>query len=221
MDYSEQKQHYENLWKKVGLWKNESPNFKTRNPQKETIDFIDFLRSKKITKGKALDIGCGGGRHVILFAKQGFQSYGIDFSKTAIKLAKIDAKDKNINANFKVGDVLKLPYKKDTFDIVHDSGCLHHLSKRDWDLYLKNVLKVLKKEGYLKLFVFSDNTKYLTGHKISKTKNWIIHRSHYTHFFSKKEIKELFSGYFKILKIIEEKRKDDLRSFYIAYMQKK
>jgi len=205
----------------VGLWKNESPNFKTRDPQKETVDFIDFLRSKKITKGKVLDLGCGGGRHVILFAKQGFESYGIDFSKTAVKLAKIDAKDKKVEAHLKVGDVLRLPYKKNTFDIVHDSGCLHHLSKRDWNIYLKNVLKVLKKGGYFKLFAFSDNTRYLTGHKILKTKNWIVHKAHYTHFFSKKEIKDFFSEHFNILNIIEEKRKDDLRSFYIAYMQKK
>jgi 2-polyprenyl-3-methyl-5-hydroxy-6-metoxy-1,4-benzoquinol methylase len=214
MDYSKQKQHYENLWKKVGNWENESIHFKTRTPQQETLDFIKFLK----VKGKALDIGCGGGRHTIAFAKAGFQSYGIDYSKTAIKLVKLDAKDKKVKVNLKVGDVLNLPYKKDFFDVVHDTGCLHHIRKKDWKKYNKNILKVLKKDGYYKLFCFNNHTKFLTGKKIDK--NWVVRKQHYTHFFTIQEIKELFSKNFKILKTIEEKRKDGLRSFYIIYMQK-
>jgi 2-polyprenyl-3-methyl-5-hydroxy-6-metoxy-1,4-benzoquinol methylase len=218
MDYSNQKQHYEDLWKKVGNWKNESPNFKTREPQKETLDFINFLLKRKV-QGRSLDVGCGGGRHVIAFAKAGFDSYGLDYSKTAIKLARLDSKDKKIKINLKTGDVLALPYKKDFFDVIHDSGCLHHLTKKDWSLYFNNVLDVLKKKGYYKLFCFSKNTKFLTGKKIEK--NYITHKSHYTHFFTKEEIKNTFEKYFKIITIVEEKRKQGLRSFYIVYMQKK
>ena len=221
MNYKQQKQHYENLWEKVGDWENESPNFKTRTPQQETIDFIRFLKQKGIKQGKALDIGCGGGRHAILFAKQGYQSYGVDFSEKAIELAKKDAKDKKVKLNLKVRDILKTDYKKDSFDIIHDTGCLHHLKKEDWNLYLKNILKLLKKGGYYKLFAFSINTKFLTGKKIEKNKNWIVKNNHYTHFFTKKEIKDLFSKHFSIIKILEEKRKQGLRSFYIAYMRKK
>lgn len=221
MDYNLQKQHYENLWKKVGLWKNESPHFKTRIPQQETIDFIDFLKQKGITKGKALDVGCGGGRHVILFAKHGFQSYGIDFSKTAIKLAKIDAGQKKVKVNLKVGDFLKADYPKESFDVIHDTGLFHHLRKKERNVYLKKILKILKKDGYYKLFEFSINTKYLTGHKISRQRNWIIHNNHYTHFFTKKEIKDFFEKHFKILKVIDEKRKEGFRAFYIFYAQKR
>lgn len=220
MDYQTQKDHYENLWKKVGLWKNESSHYKTRVPQQETLDFIKFLKENNV-KGKALDIGCGGGRHVIAFAKAGFDSYGIDFSKTAIKLAKLDAEDKHIKVNLKVGNVMNMPYKQDFFDIVHDSGCLHHIKKSDWQIYLKNILKVLKKGGYYKLFSFSKKTKFLTGKKISKTKPWIINKGHYSYFFSKKEIKNTFSKQFKIIKIIDEKRKNNQRAFYIIYMRKK
>lgn len=221
MNYNLQKNHYENLWKKVGNWENESPNFKTRIPEKEAIKFIEFLKQNKITKGNVLDLGCGGGRHTTLFAKKGYNSYGIDFSKKAINLAKLDAIDKKVNVEFEVGDVFKLPYPKDCFDIVYDGGCLHHIRKKDWKIYLKNILRVLKKQGYFIIFEFSVNTKYLTGKKISKKKNWIIKNNHYSHFFTKKEIKDLFSKHFDILKLFEIKREDKDRYFYISYMKKK
>tara|TARA_Y100000310_G_scaffold343961_1_gene454192 strand:+ start:283 stop:930 length:648 start_codon:yes stop_codon:yes gene_type:complete len=212
--------HYETLWKKVGNWENESPNFKTRIPQQETLDFIQFLKKKNV-QGTALDLGCGGGRHVIAFAKNNFDSYGIDFSKTAIKLAKLDAKNNNLKVNLKIGDILKTKYKKDQFDMIHDSGCLHHMQKKHWKSYLNIIKKTLKDKGYYKLFCFSVNTKFLTGQKITKNKNWIHHKGHYSHFFTKQEVKDLFSKDFKIIKTIEEKRKQGMRSFYIFYMQKK
>jgi hypothetical protein len=87
--------------------------------------------------------------------------------------------------------------------------------------YLNIIKTLLKKKGYYKLFCFSINTKFLTGHKITKKKNWIHHNGHYSHFFTKQEVKNLFSKDFKILKTIEEKRKQGMRSFYIFYMQKK
>jgi len=218
MHYSKQKQHYENLWKKVGNWDNESPNFKTRTPNQDIFKFIEFLKNKGV-KGKALDIGCGGGRHLIPFAENGFESYGIDYSKTAIKLAQIYARQKNIKLNLKLGDILKLPYKKDYFDVVHDSGCSHHIKKKDWLKYTKNILKVLKKNGYYRLLAFSINTDYLMGYKVSK-RGWIINKDHYIHFFKKKEITDFFSKYFKILKLYEIETKKG-RFFYVAYMQKK
>jgi len=218
MNYLKQKAHYENLWKKVGNWENESPNYKTRNPDQMILDFIKYLRIKK---GKSLDIGCGGGRHVIAFAKAGFDSYGIDYSKTAIKLAKLDAKKKKVKINLKQGDILHLKYPKDYFDVIHDSGCLHHIKKSDWCVYLKNLIKILKPNGYFFLFCINLNTTQLTGKYPTKRKNWIKWKNHYTHFFTKKEIRSLFEKNFKIIKIYEIKKKQGLRSFYVIYMKMK
>lgn len=224
MNYKQQKEYYENLWKEVGPnWENESGDFKTRIPQGEILDFIEFLKKQRIKEGKVLDVGCGGGRHTILFAKYGFDSYGIDCSKTAIDLAKKDAIDKEVKVNFRVGDVLNLPYLKNSFDIINDTGCLHHLKKTDWRLYLKNILRVLRKGGYYKLFAFSTNAKFLTGKKIPKKKNWVLQKGHYCHFFTKREIKEFFSKYFKILKISGEQRGGEKNRYLyvVAYMKRK
>ena len=112
MKYIQQKQHYNELWKKVDGWKNESKAFKTREPQQENLDFIEFLKKKGIRKGKVLDLGCGGGRHVVPFAKEGFESYGIDFSEEAIKLAKKFADEENVKVDLRVEDILNLSYSE-------------------------------------------------------------------------------------------------------------
>lgn len=220
------KQHYENLWKKVGNWEHESPNFKTRIPQKETLDFITFLKKQQDMKTKkhlkALDIGCGGGRHVIAFAKAGFQSEGIDISKNAITLAKELQRQKRFtkSISFKIQDLKTTKLPKERYDVVHDTGYLHHLQKKYWKHYKTQLLRTLKPKGYYKLFCFADKTEWLLGEKI--TKPWLRKRGHYTHFFSKQEIKEFLEPEFKVIKILEESRKlNNLRTFYIIYAQKK
>ena len=220
MNYKQQQEHYERLWKKVGNWKNESPNYKTRSSDPMILDFIDFLSKRNITKGNALDIGCGGGRHVIDFAEKGLKPYGLDYSKTAIKLARLNSKQKKVKTNFKQGDLFTAKYPNLFFDVIHDAGCLHHIKKADWHIYLNNLLKILKPNGYYFLFCMNLNTDQLTGRYPTKRKNWIKRRNHYTHFFTKEEINILFKKHFKILKIKEKETKKG-RFFYITYLQKK
>jgi 2-polyprenyl-3-methyl-5-hydroxy-6-metoxy-1,4-benzoquinol methylase len=43
---------------------------------------------KKHNVNRILDLGCGSGRHVIYFAKKGFDVYGIDVAKEGIKITK-------------------------------------------------------------------------------------------------------------------------------------
>ena len=71
-----------------------------------------FFKNKKI-----IDVGCGGGRYSnalrLLKAKK---VTGVDYSDTGISTAKKNYKFKNIS--FKKQNVLKLNFKRDTFDIV-------------------------------------------------------------------------------------------------------
>jgi len=211
--------HYEKLWNKVGDWKNLNKTFRNKTPSSSTLEFIEFLSKDKTKNRKVLDVGCGGGRNLIPFAQHGFDCYGIDFSKTAISLAKKLAEENRVSLNLKIGDVLKLTYKKEYFDVIIDDGCLHHLKKSEYKNYLKNIVKVLKKEGYFKLYCFSAKTKLFLGKKITEKYNWIYHNNHYTHFFTLEEIKELFKKNLKIIKILEEKD-DKERYFWFFYMKK-
>jgi len=161
--------------------------------------FLKIIK-KSTSKGKALDIGCGQGRHTILFAENSFDSYGIDYIEMAIKEAKIEAKSRNLkNIYFKVMDLFSLDFRNNFFDVVLDWSVLDHIESKNWDKYLKNILKVLKVGGFLILTEFSANDKRIKD----KTKNFYYHDKQYDHFFREDEIRKLFSKNFDIIEINE------------------
>ncbi len=70
-----------------------------------------------VRAGKALDVACGEGRNAVWLASRGFAVTAIDFSSIAIGKAKLLADAKNVNVDWRVGDVTEsLP--DDRFDLV-------------------------------------------------------------------------------------------------------
>jgi len=83
--------------------------------------------------GKALDVGCGRGRHTIELAERGWQATGVDAVPYAIDQARRlpDSKD----VTFVYGDVTDLARTGvgDGFAFFLDIGCLHGLTDRQRD----------------------------------------------------------------------------------------
>lgn len=103
---------------------------------------------------KILDFGCGTGRHVIYFAKKGFEVYGFDASETAIERAKEVLKSENLLADLRVWDMTKpLPYEDRFFDAVLVLRVMHHTYMDNIKRIAKEIDRVLKKGGYLFLQV--------------------------------------------------------------------
>lgn len=74
-------------------------------------------RWKEQGKKHFLDLGCGLGRHSILFGKNGFDVSSFDISQEAINRTKEWAKEENLTFDYKVGDMLNLPYKNEQFNM--------------------------------------------------------------------------------------------------------
>ena len=203
-----QQSYYEKEWKTIKLSeKPETAGWRTIVPAPDFLDFVKWLKKNNRT-GKALDIGCGGGRHSIVLAKAGFVVYGVDFSKSAIKRAKENAFTENVldKTHFQTGDVLHLPYTDNFFDVVNDDGCLHHIAKKDWNVYLANIRRVLKQNGIFRIKVFSNNCEFYDKNKPKHSKeHWIlIPHKDYTYFFDETELKKLLEADFEII-TFEEK----------------
>ena len=180
MDYAQQKHWFDEAY---SLGEKRLKNgYGWPNKVDDTVqEFLEIIQ-ESIKVNNVLDLGCGQGRHTLFYAKKGFQAYGIDYIKRAIDEAKASDTKK---AHFKVMDILNLDFPESFFDIVLDWSVLDHIKPKDWDKYLKNILKVLKIGGFLILVEFSANDKRVKG------KNY-FESDHYDHYFTEKEIKNLF-----------------------------
>jgi ubiquinone/menaquinone biosynthesis C-methylase UbiE len=94
-----------------------------------------------------LEIGCGTGNNIWFLAAEGFDTHGIDISKTAISYAKKRIQELGLKAELKVGDILKLPWSDSIFDMVIDRGALTQNSHASIRKILNEVRRVLKSEG--------------------------------------------------------------------------
>lgn len=171
-------------------------------PDENIIRFIarnyaDIERSKL----KVLVNGFASGRHVIFFAKEGFNTYGIDKEKTALKNVKTWLQHEKLDAKVQQADALRSPFKKDFFDIILDFGMIEHFTFGDRVKAFQQISNVLKKNGVF-IFIAKNITDhyYAKGEKIEK--NTFIVNTPYlknipTHFYAKKDLLGELRPYFK------------------------
>ncbi len=166
---------------------------------------------------KALDLGCGEGRHTILLARLGYDATGLDYEPLALGKARAFARRAGVRARFVEGNALDLRFPPGAFDLVLDYGCFHHVVRRDWPRYLRQAARILRPGGRLILSVFSTKYRHHEGER--RTRNWVVHRNHYDHFFTRAEIRDAFSKTFDILAILEEH--EGLNGFFHALMRRR
>jgi len=189
--YEDHKKFYDDIFRQGLSDKAESSGYRSIVPAKEIYEFLDWLKTKKPT-GRVLDLGCGAGRYSIVFAKTGYKTTGVDFSKEAIKLAKQIASDQKLDIEYILGDILDLQLEK--YDIINDDGCLHHIAKKDWPKYMASIKKASKPGTIIRIKVFSKNCKFFSNGNIIEG-NWIKNNNHGTYCFEEHELRQLFQDY--------------------------
>jgi ubiquinone/menaquinone biosynthesis C-methylase UbiE len=74
-----------------------------------------------------LEAGCGIATDGINFARAGARYTGVDFSKTALSVARERFAEEGRDGRFVQGSVAALPFEDDSFDLVYSNGVLHHI----------------------------------------------------------------------------------------------
>jgi SAM-dependent methyltransferase len=157
---------------------------------------VELVDSGKVHPCKAVDLGCGAGNHAIYLAGRGFEVTGIDFSPTAIRIAKENAEKKGVKCNFFVADVIDgLDKINQTWDFAYDWGLLHHISPKRRRKYLENVRRILNPKGKFLSVSFSEkDTSFEGSAKYRKTSLGTT-----LYFSSEDELRKLFEMYFVII----------------------
>lgn len=126
-----------------------------RYPSEELIRFLarNFFDKKNRSAIKILEIGCGPGANCWFFAREGFQTYGIDASPSAIAYAKnrLDLECPDWQGELRVGGLSSLDYPSETMDAFVDNEAVYCNSYEESKVIYRDAARVLKKGG--KFFV--------------------------------------------------------------------
>lgn len=127
---------------------------------------IDIYLFDQLLKGtyanchKVLDAGCGGGRNLFYFLRNGYDVYGIDPSEKAIEAVKQLSQTlapANPLQNFKVATAENLPFDDNAFDLVISSAVLHFANNpQHFESMLQSIWRVLQPGGYFFARLASD-----------------------------------------------------------------
>lgn len=128
--------------------------FFVAKPDENLASYVD---RGLLTPGRALDLGCGPGRNALYLASLGFQVDAVDLSPAAVAWARERAREAGADIRFHRGDAFELPAAElgGPYDLIHDSGCFHHLPPHRRVSYLSLVDRALAPGGHLALTSFA------------------------------------------------------------------
>jgi SAM-dependent methyltransferase len=147
------------------------------------------------SKGRALDLGCGAGRNALFLAQKGYVVDAVDYSAEAINWAQERAAVAGSPVNFICKSVFELAVEE-PYDLIYDSGCLHHLLPHRRVQYLKFIRDSLKKGGYLGLTCFAPGYPDVGG-PVREMSDWDVYRERTMNgglAFSEPKLRGLFAG---------------------------
>lgn len=176
------------------------------DPAEESYYYCE--RWKRDGKRSILDLGCGLGRHSILFAKNGFDVTAADISDYAVKKAEQTAKREGLNINTVVCDMLDMPFGENSFDCIFSYFAISHTDTEGFSKILNKFKEILKPNGEIYLTLCSKETWSFKEADFPKIDENTILRTdegpekNIPHFFvDLNDVKRLFEPDFKLLRV--------------------
>ncbi|MFI8999181.1 class I SAM-dependent methyltransferase [Streptomyces sp. NPDC053541] len=105
--------------------------------------------------GRVLDLGCGPGRNARYLAERGFAVDAVDLSAGALAWARERAEAAGLPVRFLHGDAFTTDLVEGPYDLVHDSGCFHHIAPHRRVTYLDFLARHLAPGGHFSLTCFA------------------------------------------------------------------
>ena len=105
-----------------------------------------------------LEIGCGLGAHTEMLCRTGAKVTSIDLAPQSIITTKKRLDLKNLVAEVFEADAENLPFENEEFDFIWSWGVIHH--SPNTEICAKEIQRVLKKEGELRIMLYHTNSMY-------------------------------------------------------------
>ena len=142
-------------------------------PLKQIQAEVEWVHSLVPQPGRLLDLGCGVGRHSLLFAAKGWSVVGIDVAAPSLEFARQEAVDAGFDASFLWGDIRSLPLPPNQDIILLAYGTIGTLSPPQARRLVARCRKALSPRGLLVFDAFRkpwwDKQK-----KAAETRTWAV-----------------------------------------------
>lgn len=109
--------------------------------------FYYVHRWKELGLTRFLDLGCGIGRHTLLFAQNGFDATGYDLSENGLRNLSEKARFLNLPIKTVLGDFLDMDFSMDSFDSILAYHSLYHVDTPGMKKCIANISHILKSGG--------------------------------------------------------------------------
>ncbi len=127
-----------------------------KNPSIESYYLLNRWLSQN--KKEFLDLGCGLGRHSILFGKNGFNVHCMDISQDAVDKTRAWAETEKMTFDYAVSDMLNLPYEDNSMDCILCRNVISHTDTEGMKKVINELYRVLKNGGECYLTLGSKDT---------------------------------------------------------------
>lgn len=147
------------------------PSSTRKQPSNVVVEFVSYIERRRLSGDRqAIDIGCGSGRNSLFLAEIGFSVLSMDFVKAQIEMIENEKRDFAFGASIKAiwHDVsTPWPATSGGYDIAVDTFCFKHLIKTEAvAMYVREISRSLKSDGYLLLFLAAKEDGYYARHRI-------------------------------------------------------
>lgn len=146
-----------------------SQRFRPIYPSEDVVRFLMALRAQLPvqTQYRLLDIGTGGGRHMLLAAELGFCPFGVDISVTGLSHARERMHQNNLSSSIAVASMISLPFAEASFHAVVSYGSFYYGTAQVMQQAIVEAHRVLAPAG--KSFVVlrsTDDYRYRKGREL-------------------------------------------------------
>ena len=176
-----------------------------------------------------LDCGAGGRQPPLaLFSLHGYKTYGIDISDSQITGANSFASQHSIELEIGRADMRRLPFSNNRFGCVYSWNSSIHLTKRDTEVAISEMLRVLKEKGLLFVnFIWNKGQGPDLGEERNPGEFWMtfdgeecVHSC-----FHEAEVDRIFEGlellYKQKRQITEKRNSRVVKDAYLDYIVRK
>jgi tellurite methyltransferase len=147
-------------------WATEEGRADWLDPEPDVVALLPELKARGVRR--ALDLGCGVGRHALLLAEQGLMVEAIDGSAAGLKATRETAQARGLSLGLRQATADALPFDDASFDFVLSWNVIHHGTMGDVGRRLAEIWRVLKPGAlYQSTMLPTRNINYGRGRTIA------------------------------------------------------